>query len=321
MDPLIQVLIPTYERPEYLKEALESVFRQTYTNYRILISDDGKTDRTEKMLHEFFPYNPKIDYRRNPQFNDDTKPYYYAQNKNFLYLKQNMYDEAKYIQWLMDDDLFYPDKFEKMVAAYEQYPDVTLVTSFRHTFGDKYRYANQLTDTLTLHDGYKFGREEITNMVGYCGAPTTVLIKKSTLTHLELGWGRDEGEYIIVDFPRFFDLLSRGNLIYFPQPLSAMRSHPGRDTNQSDTPFRARICWLINLRYAINNKIFLDDLESQKKALLSWLQIALKLEKEHRSANYSSVMFSRFQKLIPHVFEAVKTDCKLDLDPILFPKE
>ena len=74
MDPLVQVLIPTYERPEYLKIALDSVFSQTYSNYRILISDDSKTNRTEKMICEFFPHNPKIDYRRNPQFNDDSKP-------------------------------------------------------------------------------------------------------------------------------------------------------------------------------------------------------------------------------------------------------
>ena len=324
MDPLVQVLIPTYERPEYLKIALDSVFSQTYSNYRILISDDSKTNRTEKMICEFFPHNPKIDYRRNPQFNDDSKPPYYAQNQNSLYLKQNIYDEADYVQWLMDDDIFYPEKFEKMVWAYENNPDVTLVSSFRHNIDENGRriYNNApMTDKVCKILGYDIGKDVLTKQLCYIGEPTTNLIKKSTLTHRELGWGRDEGEYIIIDFPRWLDLLSRGNMIEFPVALSAFRRHSGQDTVQNDTPLRTHICWLINIRHAIRNLIFLDDLESQKTALMYWLRKALELEAAYKAKGYSSVMLARLIELIPVVYGAMKTDCQLDIDEIIFPKE
>ena len=310
MDPLVQVLLPTYERPEFLKEALDSVFRQTYSNYRILIIDNSKSNKTEKMLSEFFPHNPKLDYHHEPNF---------TEGDNWHYLNQHFYDDAKYLQWLMDDDIFYPEKFEKMVAAYEQYPDIMLVTSFRHTFGDKINYTGQLVDTLGRHQGELIGKIMLLEQRNIIGEPTTALVKKSTLTHRELGWGRDEGEYVIADFPRWLDLLSRGDLIYFPEPLSKFRVHGAQSVAKFDVQITCAICWLINIRYAIRNKVFLVDRDSQREALLNWVQNALRQEQKYKAENYSSIKFSRFQKLIPHVFQAVKTDSPLDLDPIIFP--
>ena len=52
MAPKVSVLVPTYNRKVYLREALESVFAQTYKDYEIVIVDDGSTDGTEEMLNE-----------------------------------------------------------------------------------------------------------------------------------------------------------------------------------------------------------------------------------------------------------------------------
>ena len=52
MPPKVSVCIPTYNRKDYLKEALESVFAQTYKNYEVVIVDDGSTDGTEDMLKD-----------------------------------------------------------------------------------------------------------------------------------------------------------------------------------------------------------------------------------------------------------------------------
>ena len=50
MKPLISVIIPTYQRCNKLKVAIESVLSQTYDNYEILIIDDGSKDGTEEMV-------------------------------------------------------------------------------------------------------------------------------------------------------------------------------------------------------------------------------------------------------------------------------
>lgn len=51
--PLFSVIIPTYNRVTLLKEALDSVFSQTFTDYEIIIVDDGSTDMTLEMLKSY----------------------------------------------------------------------------------------------------------------------------------------------------------------------------------------------------------------------------------------------------------------------------
>ena len=46
--PKVSICIPTYNRKNYLKETLESVFAQTYKDYEVVIVDDGSTDALNK---------------------------------------------------------------------------------------------------------------------------------------------------------------------------------------------------------------------------------------------------------------------------------
>ncbi|RUT63328.1 hypothetical protein C1149_16050 [Clostridium botulinum] len=67
--PLVSVLIPTYNRPEYFKEALESVINQTYRNIEIIIGDDSTNDETENLIKENYLNNyDNIKYYHNRKF-------------------------------------------------------------------------------------------------------------------------------------------------------------------------------------------------------------------------------------------------------------
>ncbi len=50
MDPKVSICIPTYNRKDYLKQTIESVFAQTYIDYEVILVDDGSTDGTAEML-------------------------------------------------------------------------------------------------------------------------------------------------------------------------------------------------------------------------------------------------------------------------------
>ena len=57
--PLISVIVPAYNVEKYIKTCLDSLINQTYSNFEIIVINDGSTDQTEKMLNEY-ESNPKI---------------------------------------------------------------------------------------------------------------------------------------------------------------------------------------------------------------------------------------------------------------------
>jgi len=60
--PLVSVLMRTYNRADYLAEAINSVINQTYSNWELLIGDDGSTDSTERLVTYFLKKDPRIKY-------------------------------------------------------------------------------------------------------------------------------------------------------------------------------------------------------------------------------------------------------------------
>ena len=50
---LVSIIIPTYNRAKLVTEAVQSALSQTYTNFEILVIDDGSTDNTEEMLKKY----------------------------------------------------------------------------------------------------------------------------------------------------------------------------------------------------------------------------------------------------------------------------
>jgi alpha-1,3-rhamnosyl/mannosyltransferase len=106
MTPNVSVCIPTYNRELLLKEALDSVFAQTYRDFEVVIVDDGSTDGTRQMLRR---YGYKVRYCRQENAGDAA-----ARNKLIELAR------GRYISFLDSDDLLYPDALEKMVGAMPQ---------------------------------------------------------------------------------------------------------------------------------------------------------------------------------------------------------
>lgn len=117
-EPLISVLIPTYNRAELLRErSVASVLRQTYSRFEIVIVGDACTDRTESLLRD--AGDPRIRFYNllaRGKYPED--PYL-----QWLVAGSAPANEAlriargRWIAWLDDDDEFSPDHLEALLAA------------------------------------------------------------------------------------------------------------------------------------------------------------------------------------------------------------
>ncbi len=114
----ITVCIPTYNRPDLLKEAIESCLMQSYPPYEIIIGDDSKNDDSLKLVDSYIlNNNVKIVYQKNaPSLGQ-------LANVNDLMKKAS---GDKFVL-LHDDDLLLPDALESMKQVFDEFPDVQVV--------------------------------------------------------------------------------------------------------------------------------------------------------------------------------------------------
>jgi len=103
--PHITVLMPVYNRESLVQESIRSVLKQTYTNFTLLIYDDGSTDKTVEKIEELMMLDNRIKLIKENI------------NKGGLYAKQILLDscETKYAVWMDSDDVIHSTKLEKQV--------------------------------------------------------------------------------------------------------------------------------------------------------------------------------------------------------------
>ena len=115
--PIITVLIPTYNCEQYIQEAVQSILDQTYTNFECIIIDDCSTDGTVDIIKTF----------NDPRINLIIKP------KNSGYTNSLNYGltiaKGKYIARMDGDDISLPNRFEKQIEVLEQDKDIIVCGS------------------------------------------------------------------------------------------------------------------------------------------------------------------------------------------------
>lgn len=282
--PLVSVIIPTYNRPEYFKEALESALAQTYRNIEIFITDNSHNTKTKELMAQYLEKYSNIIYEHHPDFESMD---------NWNRARQYNNPKALYVNWLMDDDLFTPDKIAKMVDCYEQNDGIALVTSYRELIGahgesfDNPEWKPAFNQT-TRADGEAMGREIFVLGQNFVGEPTTVLIKKEYLHNNDLGFSGEEGKYFISDFPTWLACLQHGDLFYIREPLSLFRMHEGQSQRTPRSMLIGAICWGLEIEYAYKNKLYLHTLEDFEKALISWMKTVIFVFVTVREKQYES---------------------------------
>lgn len=116
--PRVSVIMAEYNtNPQYFKEAVDSVLKQTYKNFEFIIVDDSGANRVEKLLDGYS--DSRIRIIKNPG------------NKGFVYALNNGIKNAKndYIIRMDTDDIATPDRFEIIINYAVEHPEYAVVSS------------------------------------------------------------------------------------------------------------------------------------------------------------------------------------------------
>ncbi|MCL1950193.1 MAG: glycosyltransferase [Turicibacter sp.] len=220
--PLVSILVPAYNRTDYLKVALDSALAQDYPNLEIIVSDNS-TDDGVKDLVQGYPDVRYVDAREDALRG-------LAQNYNQLL----GHASGEYISYLFDDDEYFPTKISQMMARFLEDESLSLVTS-RRVFMDQ--LGKPIT---TLHHhvdisegkvaGLEVGRRLLLEGRNFIGEPTTVLFKKSAVGELPLTryFGHDLRFYL--DVQLYLKLCLKGDVYFIDDHLSKFRWHGDQAT-------------------------------------------------------------------------------------------
>jgi glycosyltransferase involved in cell wall biosynthesis len=137
--PLVSILMCAYNGMPYIKEAIRSVLKQTYSNWELIISDDGSTDGTREYLSSL------TDPRLNIVF--QPKNLGYVRNKNTIHKLA----KGEYITQIDNDDTYDFIKLEKQVAYVLDNPKAMLVgTGYRNIDEMGRAFKNTSTSVLAI---------------------------------------------------------------------------------------------------------------------------------------------------------------------------
>jgi len=117
MSKLVSIVLPVYNGAKYLRESIDSVIAQTYTNWELLIVDDCSTDETAEISKEYIEKDSRIKYF----LNEVNLRLPRNLNKGFSLAK------GDYLTWTSDDNKYKPEAIEKMVNALETNDEVQFV--------------------------------------------------------------------------------------------------------------------------------------------------------------------------------------------------
>ena len=300
--PLVSILIPAYNKPNYLKIGLENVLNQTYKNIEIIICDDSTNDEVENMLKYYLNKFNNIKYRRNSKEKQDI---FFKEDKDELRNKEGNNNAIKnfnrclrlssgeYINYLMDDDIFNKEKIGKMINYYLEYDDIKLVTSYRQIIDEKGNVLNDILPTKrlsekdTILEGIILRSFILESMMNSIGEPTCVLFNKKDLENRMFGEFDEKLYYCNVDIATWLGLLSKGKAVYIAEPLSYMRMHNDMRSKKMSVMVLGAIEWFNIIMSSLKYNFYQKD--NLSNMMVNWFEKSKYLLDLLKNNNYKDL--------------------------------
>ena len=112
----VLILCPLWDSEQYIRQEIESVLRQTHTNWELLFADDGANQATMDIIHEFMEKDSRI----RMMGNDTGRHGSHGNYRNLIINADTKNDSFDYYAYMDDDDIWKPDKLEVYINRAEE---------------------------------------------------------------------------------------------------------------------------------------------------------------------------------------------------------
>ena len=126
MQPMVSIIVPIYNAEQYLRRCVDSILNQEYTDYELLLVNDGSTDASGDICEEYGDQDPRVIVIQK-------------ENTGVSDSRNRALDRArgKYLQFLDSDDWITPDATRLFVRAAEEYGCDMVISDFYRVVGER----------------------------------------------------------------------------------------------------------------------------------------------------------------------------------------
>jgi glycosyltransferase involved in cell wall biosynthesis len=226
--PLVSILMTAYNRQDYIADAIESVLVSSFTNFELIIVDDGSTDNTVSIAEKFLAKDPRIKLYVNEKNLGDYP------NRN----KAASYACGKYIKYVDSDDVIYQHGLDVMVDAMEKYPEAAIAFSsvkiydtepYPILFCGEAALRKHFFDGGLLHSG-----------------PSTTIIRLDAFIKI----GGFSGKRYVSDYEAWLQFCLSYSVVALQPGLIWVRTHHGQEKDIGQLPY-----------YSLNYKLHRNFIE------------------------------------------------------------
>ena len=267
--PLVSIVVVSYNQGKYIKEILDSVKAQTYTNWELIVADDASPDDSVLQFKNWLKEN-----------NVNAKELFHNKNTGLATILNEAIEicNGKYVKLIAADDFMHPECLEKSVNSLEEKGE-----EYGMVFTDTYCIDENSNPLPDFADYNKLGnipaedfRKEL--LRGNRIAALTVMMPLKVIKET----GKYDSKFLVEDYYRWLKINEKYLIAYIPEKLSYYRWHDNNISKtkaerieaetmmiqmmfDSDGILRKKINQTMSEKYLSNQKISADLLSIYKK--------------------------------------------------------